>query len=55
MSWTRILPDGRGKINQAGLDFYDRLVDRLLEKGIEPCPTSASGWFMSITKPSSAP
>lgn len=39
MSWTRILPNGTGQINQAGLDFYDRLVDRLLEKGIEPCPT----------------
>lgn len=38
-SWTRILPNGTGYINQAGLDFYDRLVDGLLEKGIEPCPT----------------
>ena len=38
-SWTRILPFGTGYVNQAGLDFYDRLVDRLLEKGIEPCPT----------------
>lgn len=36
VSWSRILPEGRGKINPAGLEFYDRLVDRLLEKGIEP-------------------
>jgi beta-glucosidase len=39
MAWTRILPDGTGKVNQAGLDFYDRLVDGLLAKGIQPCPT----------------
>lgn len=35
-AWTRILPDGKGKVNQKGLDFYSRLVDRLLEKGITP-------------------
>lgn len=39
VSWTRILPEGRGKINQAGVDFYSRLVDALLEKGITPYPT----------------
>jgi beta-glucosidase len=39
ISWPRVIPDGRGKINKAGLDFYDRLVDGLLERGIEPCPT----------------
>ncbi len=36
ISWPRILPNGRGMINQAGLDFYSRLVDALLEKNIEP-------------------
>jgi len=36
ISWARILPDGTGAVNQAGLDFYDRLVDELLEKKIEP-------------------
>ncbi len=36
IAWTRILPEGRGQINPAGLDFYSRLVDRLLEKGITP-------------------
>lgn len=39
IAWTRVLPDGRGAINQAGLDFYDRLVDGLLEAGITPFPT----------------
>jgi beta-glucosidase len=35
-SWSRVLPEGRGKVNEAGLDFYDRLVDRLLKAGIDP-------------------
>jgi beta-glucosidase len=36
ISWPRLLPDGTGQPNAAGLDFYDRLVDGLLEKGITP-------------------
>jgi beta-glucosidase len=36
ISWSRLLPSGRGKANPAGLDFYDRLVDALLEAGIQP-------------------
>ncbi len=36
IAWTRILPGGTGAINQAGLGFYDRLVDELLERKIEP-------------------
>ena len=39
ISWARILPKGRGKINQAGIDFYSNLVDSLLEAGIEPWVT----------------
>jgi beta-glucosidase len=35
-AWTRFLPDGRGRINQAGIDFYSRLVDGLLEAGVVP-------------------
>ena len=35
-SWGRILPEGRGKINQKGLYFYNQLVDGLLEAGITP-------------------
>ena len=38
-SWSRVLPRGRGAVNEAGLDFYDRLVDALLERGIEPALT----------------
>ena len=37
--WPRILPQGRGKVKQAGLDFYSRLVDELLEAGISPFVT----------------
>lgn len=36
LAWTRILPEGYGRVNQAGLDFYRRLVDALLEAGIQP-------------------
>jgi beta-glucosidase len=36
VSWSRVLPEGRGAVNAAGLDFYDRLVDALLEASIEP-------------------
>ncbi|MDQ4075515.1 MAG: GH1 family beta-glucosidase [Chloroflexota bacterium] len=39
VSWPRILPEGRGSVNQAGLDFYSRLVDGLLEVGIIPAAT----------------
>jgi beta-glucosidase len=39
ISWPRLLPIGRGRINRAGLDFYSRLVDGLLEAGIEPFVT----------------
>ncbi|MEM6635036.1 MAG: GH1 family beta-glucosidase [Pseudomonadota bacterium] len=38
-SWARILPEGRGAPNPEGLDFYDRLVDGLLERGIKPAVT----------------
>src|SRR5678815_3329455 len=36
LSWSRVLPEGRGKVNPAGLGFYERVVDRLLAAGIEP-------------------
>jgi beta-glucosidase len=38
-SWSRILPQGRGPVNPAGLDFYERLVDALLADGLEPMLT----------------
>lgn len=36
VSWPRILPNGYGTVEERGLDFYDRLVDRLVERGITP-------------------
>jgi len=36
VSWSRIFPEGHGRKNSAGLDFYERLIDRLLKEGIEP-------------------
>jgi beta-glucosidase len=39
IAWPRVIPNGRGTVNEAGLDFYDRLVDELLANGIEPFPT----------------
>ncbi|MGX9354202.1 GH1 family beta-glucosidase [Roseobacteraceae bacterium S113] len=38
-SWARVLPEGRGTPNAEGLDFYDRLTDAMLERGIKPCAT----------------
>jgi beta-glucosidase len=39
IAWPRVRPTGTGPANGAGLDFYDRLVDALLERGIRPVPT----------------
>jgi beta-glucosidase len=39
ISWPRVLPSGRGAVNEKGLDFYDRLVDALLAAGILPNAT----------------
>ena len=36
ISWPRVMPDGRGQINDKGLDFYRRAVDALLENGVKP-------------------
>ena len=52
VSWPRVQPEGRGDFSDAGLDVYDRLVDRLLERGIEPIvtlyhwdlPSELPGW-----------
>jgi len=38
-SWARVLPEGRGAPNEKGLDYYDRLVDALVERGIKPALT----------------
>ncbi|WP_440069748.1 GH1 family beta-glucosidase [Streptosporangium sp. OZ121] len=39
LAWPRIVPDGDGRVNQRGLDFYRRLADTLRERGIEPYVT----------------
>jgi beta-glucosidase len=39
LAWPRLLPEGSGRVNPRGLDFYDRLIDRLLQKNIRPCAT----------------
>jgi beta-glucosidase len=60
VSWPRVLPSGAGRVNEAGLDFYDRLVDALLEHGIAPYATlyhwdlpqaleDAGGWPVRAT------
>jgi beta-glucosidase len=60
VAWPRVFPEGRGKLNTAGLDFYDRLVDTLLENEIEPFATlfhwdtpqaleDAGGWPVRAT------
>jgi beta-glucosidase len=36
ISWPRILPDGKGEINQEGIDFYNRIIDELIRQNIEP-------------------
>ena len=60
IAWPRVLPTGRGAVNEAGLDFYDRLVDELLANEIEPFVTlfhwdtpqaleDAGGWPVRTT------
>jgi 6-phospho-beta-glucosidase len=36
ISWSRVCPDGDGEFNQKGIDFYDRLINAMLKRGIEP-------------------
>jgi hypothetical protein len=40
-SWSRVMPDGK-TVNPEGLDFYDRLVDAILERGLKPFPDALS-------------
>ena len=39
IAWSRIFPEGKGKPNQKGVDFYSRLIETLLENGIDPMAT----------------
>ncbi len=36
LSWSRLIPDGLGEHNEQGFDYYDRLIDALLERGVNP-------------------
>ncbi len=60
VAWPRVIPDGIGRVNEAGLDFYDRLVDELCARGIAPHVTlyhwdlpqvleDAGGWTVRST------
>lgn len=59
-SWARVMPDGTGALSPSGLDFYDRLIDGLIERGIRPVATlfhwdlpspleAAGGWTVRDT------
>ncbi len=39
VSWARILPDGTGKVNEKGVEFYNKLINGLTERNIKPCMT----------------
>ncbi|MEO8887471.1 MAG: GH1 family beta-glucosidase [Mucilaginibacter sp.] len=39
ISWSRLLPDGTGRVNQAGIDYYNRVIDYCLQQGVEPWVT----------------
>jgi len=39
IAWPRVQPDGSGRVESRGLDYYDRLVDGLRERGVRPLPT----------------
>lgn len=36
VAWPRLIPDGDGAVSQPGIDFYDRLIDGMLERGLKP-------------------
>lgn len=39
ISWSRVIPEGKGEVNEKGIEFYDKLIDGLLAQGIEPWVT----------------
>jgi beta-glucosidase len=60
ISWPRVIPEGTGSVNSSGLDFYDRLINELLENNIEPFVTlfhwdypdelyKKGGWLNSLS------
>ena len=48
IAWPRILPDGRGPVNEKGLDFYDRLIDGMVARGLKVNPTLYH-WDLPLT------
>ncbi|HCL66540.1 MAG TPA: beta-glucosidase [Rhizobium sp.] len=48
IAWPRIIPDGTGRINEKGLDFYDKLIDGLKDRGIKPFATLYH-WDLPLT------
>ena len=50
LAWPRLQPDGRGALNEAGVDFYSRLVDALLAKDIQPWVTLITGTFRRYSR-----
>jgi len=48
VSWPRVFPDGRGRINEKGLSYYDSMVDRLISSGITPFITLYH-WDLPLT------
>ena len=42
ISWSRLIPNGEGQVNEEGAAFYSDLIDALLERGIEPWVTLVS-------------
>jgi len=48
IAWPRILPDGRGRVNEKGLDFYDRLIDGMVARGLKVYPTLYH-WDLPLT------
>jgi len=48
ISWSRIFPDGRGKVNQKGMDYYSKIIDSLLERNITPFVTLYH-WDLPLT------
>jgi beta-glucosidase/6-phospho-beta-glucosidase/beta-galactosidase len=70
VSWPRVVPDGRGPVNQAGLAHYSRLVDGLLERGINSkrfglvfvdygtqrrVPKRSAEWYAEVARSNSVP
>ena len=49
-SWPRIQPSGRGKVNPTGLDFYDKLIDGMLEPIITLCNIVSLGLARTVRK-----